>query len=115
MKDKIILNPYVFKLKDPRWQKKRLEILNRDNFTCRCCGDNENTLNVHHIVYPKSRFPWDTDNNNLITLCDYCHELWHHIFNGKFAVELISNALNLFLEWERDDIRIYLEKNCSHE
>jgi len=25
---------YSEKLKDPRWQKKRLEILSRDNFTC---------------------------------------------------------------------------------
>lgn len=42
---------YSEKLKDPRWQKKRLEILNRDEFACRFCGDNKSTLNVHHISY----------------------------------------------------------------
>ena len=30
---------YSEKLKDPRWQKKRLEILERDNFRCQYCGD----------------------------------------------------------------------------
>jgi len=32
----------------PKWQKKRLDILKRDKFTCRSCGDKESTLNVHH-------------------------------------------------------------------
>jgi len=63
---------YSQKLKDPRWQKKRLEILNRDNFSCRHCGDNESTLHVHHISYQGD--PWETDNKMLITLCESCHE-----------------------------------------
>lgn len=102
---------YAEKLKDPRWQRKRLEILNRDDFTCRCCGDNENTLHVHHIVYPKNKFPWEIDNHHLITLCEYCHEMWHHIYDSEYATELISGAVNLHNEWERDDIRIFMEKH----
>lgn len=42
---------YYEMLKDPRWQKKRLEIMERDEFACRDCGDKESTLNVHHTYY----------------------------------------------------------------
>jgi hypothetical protein len=60
-------------LKDPRWQRKRLEILQRDDFTCRQCGSKENTLHVHHHYYTKGKSPWDYDNRVLVTLCDECH------------------------------------------
>lgn len=30
---------YSQKLLDPRWQRKRLEILQRDDFTCQVCSD----------------------------------------------------------------------------
>lgn len=65
---------YSEKLKDPKWQKKRLEILNRDEFTCQSCFDNESTLHIHHKVYNKDCEPWDIDNESLITLCEDCHE-----------------------------------------
>jgi hypothetical protein len=61
--------------KDPRWQKKRLEIMERDNFTCQSCDVNYNTLNVHHTVpYRKETKPWEYENDELITLCEDCHK-----------------------------------------
>jgi len=42
---------YYAKLKDPRWQKRRLQIFNRDKWTCRICGSTTDTLHVHHIAY----------------------------------------------------------------
>lgn len=66
------LTPYQQKLLDPRWQKKRLEILNRDEFTCQYCEDSENTLHIHHLAYHKN--PWDISNDKLITCCEQCHE-----------------------------------------
>lgn len=65
---------YVEKLKDPRWQKKRLEILSADNWTCQNCDSKEKTLHVHHKIYIKGRQPWDYSDSNFITLCDKCHE-----------------------------------------
>lgn len=65
---------YAEKLLDPRWQKKRLEILSRDKFMCQMCGDTESTLHVHHIAYQGNN-PWDTNSNLLITLCKDCHDL----------------------------------------
>lgn len=62
---------YVEKLKDPRWQKKRLEVLNRDNFTYQRCRDATNTLHVHHKAYHGD--PWETPLDLLVTLCCDCH------------------------------------------
>jgi len=66
--------PYSEKLKDPRWQKKRLEIMNRDKWTCQKCGDDETTLNVHHRIYLSNTDPWDYPGELLITLCENCHQ-----------------------------------------
>jgi 5-methylcytosine-specific restriction endonuclease McrA len=68
---------YAEKLKDPRWQKKRLEILNRDEFKCAHCTDDKITLHVHHIEYKKGCDPWDYPNDNFLTLCTICHNIWH--------------------------------------
>lgn len=64
---------YAEKLKDPRWQKKRLEILNRDNWRCRLCGDMGATLHIHHLKYNKN--PWDSDSDDLICYCKHCHSV----------------------------------------
>ena len=45
-------------LKDPRWQKKRLEIMEEHNFKCENCGDETETLNIHHGYYAKDCDPW---------------------------------------------------------
>ncbi len=70
---------YSDKLKDPRWQKKRLQILERDNWKCKKCSDEETPLHVHHLEYNGD--PWETDNKYLVTLCEHCHN----------AVELFKN------------------------
>jgi hypothetical protein len=66
---------YSEKLKDPRWQKKRLEVFLRDEFTCQICLDSETTLNVHHKRYIPNNEPWDYSLNDLITLCENCHNV----------------------------------------
>lgn len=64
---------YSEKLKDPRWQKKRLEIFQRDNWTCQKCEDTEATLNAHHKDYLRNVELWDYPDELLITLCENCH------------------------------------------
>ena len=64
---------YSEKLKDPRWQRKRLEILERDHFACRDCLATDRTLHVHHCHYEKCD-PWDARNDVLLTLCEQCHQ-----------------------------------------
>lgn len=67
------MKSYADKLKDPRWQKRRLEIMQRDKFHCRRCGDGTTTLNVHHLIYDKGKSPWDYPDDLLVTLCGACH------------------------------------------
>lgn len=64
---------YVEKLQHPDWQKKRLEILGRDSFTCLLCGDKDTTLHVHHKEYLPGREPWQYEDDNFQTLCKHCH------------------------------------------
>lgn len=78
---------YSEKLRSPKWQKKRLEILNRDNFTCQECLDKATTLHVHHKTYIKGREPWDYDDFNFITLCEVCHEIEGKIIVQKQALK----------------------------
>ena len=69
-------NSYSEKLKDPRWQKKRLEILQRDQWRCYYCHDANSTLHVHHLMYLGEN-PWDTPDECLMTLCEDCHSCEH--------------------------------------
>lgn len=65
---------YGEKLKDPRWQKRRLEILERDGWACCSCGSPNKTLHVHHRWYESGAEPWDAPPAALVTLCEGCHE-----------------------------------------
>lgn len=76
-KDKKGFVLYSEKLKDPRWQRKRLEIMERDEFQCKCCLSKKNTLTVHHKWYIKNKDPWDYVDSCFITFCDKCHTLFH--------------------------------------
>jgi hypothetical protein len=65
---------YWEKLQDPRWQKKRLEIMQRDEFKCSRCNRDDVTLSVHHRIYRKKCEPWEYGDEDLTTLCKPCHE-----------------------------------------
>jgi hypothetical protein len=64
---------YQTKLQDPRWQKNRLLVLERDDWSCTKCQDNSTTLHVHHIKYEPGKEPWDYPLSNFVTLCADCH------------------------------------------
>ena len=51
-------------------------VLHRDNHTCQCCKGKrkDKILNVHHIG---SRKTGGNAPNNLVTLCETCHDLYH--------------------------------------
>lgn len=64
---------YYQQLLDPRWQRKRLEVLQRDGFKCLICKSEKDSLEVHHEKYVNE--PWDVDNKYLKTLCFRCHDV----------------------------------------
>jgi hypothetical protein len=68
---------YKEQLAHPNWQRKRLEVLQRDEFSCQMCGDSESTLHVHHKQYLKGRMAWEYEADELVTLCEDCHEGMH--------------------------------------
>jgi hypothetical protein len=68
---------YWEQLRSPQWQRRRLEIMQRDEFRCQYCRDDTSTLNVHHKHYIKGRLAWEYSDDELVTLCEPCHELSH--------------------------------------
>lgn len=68
------MKTYLEKLKDPRWQKLRLEIFKRDKWTCRICKSKDKTLSIHHRYYKKGAEPWEYPKKALVTLCEKCHK-----------------------------------------
>lgn len=71
------MSKYREQLRDPRWQQVRLRIFERDGFVCRCCGRGDEQLHAHHLFYRKDREPWEYSPEELLTLCDSCHEIEH--------------------------------------
>lgn len=66
------------------WRKKREEIKMRDRYLCQACLNNlmgttkrltTDSLSVHHIRPLKTNFELRLDDDNLITLCSFHHEL----------------------------------------
>lgn len=82
-------------LKDPRWQRKRLETLERDGWKCRWCGNPKRNLQIHHKRYERGKPPWEIDSRFLITLCDKCH---------KKTTDLRAEATNLLAELGPDQL-----------
>jgi len=114
------MSAYSEKLKDPRWQKKRLEILERDGWKCMGCGSKDETLHVHHLFYQPHKEPWDIHNAFLITFCEWCHlqkceagpcEKCEHYNKDCFGTakpgDDIVGAIASLLEVIRED-------NCGH-
>ena len=62
-------------LSHPDWQKKRLEVMQRDSFTCRDCNSKDKELHVHHLYYVQGKKPQDYPLSAYKTLCFQCHEL----------------------------------------
>jgi len=71
---------YSEQLRNPKWQKKRLVILDRDNWACTICENNEIQLHVHHLKYPEYGIDiWDLDDKYLVTVCNVCHNVLHDL------------------------------------
>ena len=76
---------------DPRWRKKRSEIIKRDSNSCVVCKVNGN-LQVHHRQYHfvvrdnQFKLPCEYEDRLLITLCELCHKRGH----SKYKVPTIN-------------------------
>jgi 5-methylcytosine-specific restriction endonuclease McrA len=50
---------YRQQLRDPRWQRRRLQVFERDGWTCQQCGAEDQELQVHHTRYVAGAAPWE--------------------------------------------------------
>jgi hypothetical protein len=66
---------YAEKLKDPRWQKKRLEILEQRKWECEVCRNKDRTLDVHHGYYDWRLEPWEYPDGSYWVICEDCHKI----------------------------------------
>ncbi|EGT4585066.1 hypothetical protein DAF82_01000 [Clostridioides difficile] len=71
-------------------------VFRRDNYTCRCCGDDQGgNLNAHHIYNYSEYKDLRTDIKNGITFCETCHLNFHKTYryrnNNKMQVEEFLN------------------------
>lgn len=73
----------LYKRKNRKWQDSefdkeynevRVTILERDDYKCTECGCDKH-LHVHHIIHRKDG--GTNDENNLVTLCKWCHAEKH--------------------------------------
>lgn len=118
---------YAEKLKHPKWQKRRLEILQRDGFKCQLCGDVNTTLHIHHTGYRKVDI-WDYKDEELITYCEVCHavveyfkdDLRHHdlVLIEKEVSETDKDKVNIFLVSKDGDeffiSILFYSKSCKN-
>jgi hypothetical protein len=73
---------YNEQLRDPRWQRKRLEALSASDWQCSRCHNDRRTLHVHHLEY-RPVPPWEYALSELEVLCDKCHREVHGFLLGK--------------------------------
>ena len=84
--------------------------LNRDNYTCQCCGAKNTRLEVHHIIY-RSKGGSD-ELVNLITLCEKCHKLLHDGKLKEFESKLSGKRKGILKHaTQMNSIRIQLLKH----
>ena len=66
--------------KSKAWERKRAAILRRDGYQCQRCkryGRQRPATMVHHIKHYDECPELALDNNNLISLCNDCHNAEH--------------------------------------
>lgn len=106
---------YQEKLKSPKWQKKKNGILQRDEYKCKSCGNEERQLHVHHLFYLPNTDPWEYTDDALITYCDYCHNAAHLIGNKLQESLLDIIKQNRLLIRPLAQVCILLEERESFE
>lgn len=88
------VNPFY---KSSPWLLKRVEILERDNYECQHCkqqGLYSKADCVHHIKHLGDSPELALVDENLISLCNYCHSVVH-------PEKLKANESNKFTNIER--------------
>ncbi len=106
------MNDFYKEYKNPKWQKLRLKILERDGFMCQYCQDKEEELHVHHKYYEKGKRIWEYNEDAFITLCKSCHEEETSCMK-EVIPEFMNLMKKLFNSSEINDFMISIKFNKS--
>ena len=68
------MSTYSSRLRDPRWQRRRLEIFDLYGWKCSNCQTKTEQLHAHHMIYRKGKSQWEYEDTEIVCLCDGCHE-----------------------------------------
>lgn len=94
---------YQQQIKDPRWQKKRLETFEASGFECQECGTKEEELHVHHPFYRRGAMIWEYEATELRVLCHKCHK------NAHALDEQLKNGTSTLIADEKYQLLGYLD------
>lgn len=105
---------YSQQLADPRWQRRRLQILELAGWECNDCGNGALQLHVHHPRYIKGRMAWEYEDDELQVLCVDCHKAHHEfettlanashasVYGHRFIEAVSAGFLNAALDLDMD-------------
>jgi 5-methylcytosine-specific restriction endonuclease McrA len=78
----------------PAYYDWRLQVFERDSFTCQKCGDNiGGNLEAHHIEGYSFNKDLRTIVSNGITFCKTCHKDFHHQYGIESAAEKVREFI----------------------
>lgn len=76
----------AFDYKSKKWKKKRAVILRRDKYLCQECkkyGRKREAVTVHHIKHVDEYPELAYNDDNLVSLCNACHNKMHPEKGGR--------------------------------
>lgn len=76
----------IFDYKGKRWRRKRAAILRRDKYLCQECkkyGRRREAVTVHHIKHVDEYPELAYSDDNLVSLCNACHNKMHPEKGGR--------------------------------
>lgn len=68
--------------KSPQWQRRRLEAFEKFEWTCQRCLETNSQLHLHHKRYVRGRKLWEYADDELLVLCNACHEREHALLEA---------------------------------
>ena len=86
---------------DTRWSKVKPLVHIRDNDWCRLCFRNKALKNlqmVHYIIEPEINMSLAYDPNNLISLCESCHQKVHAVYRDGNKDEMVAELQRIIKE-----------------
>lgn len=110
---------YQQQIKHPNWQKKRLEVLEANNFQCKNCEAKEQELHVHHPFYRRGAMIWEYETHELECLCHKCHKETHAIDERiKKRLSLLDSANKMqalgYIDSMYNAVPQYEDENYTH-